>query len=367
MNDLVASFTALPNVHPALVHFPVALAFTALLMEFVSLALPRRLWLARSAGTLYGLAAAGAVAAFLAGRQAADSLGAISIEAEVVLADHADLALWTTITLVIAAVLRTGASFLAAKNPENRMGVLRVLALMTLVGASLLVGQTADLGGALVFRHGVAVALPSASAPRITAAPVPIPPDESPEMRLSRGPNGALDWRPSAGDTAALGTILTPIGASGAVRPAAGSGEGLGLEVDGETILVFPDTFDDLVVEARLDLGGFEGTVGVAHHVESPETAVLFTVSTAGEARLVQRSGTKEKSLDVATISSGKNLVEMRTTAAGNHLKGFVDGEMVVHGHGASGEAARVGLYLNGRGIVRVFQVTVTSGNGSSH
>jgi uncharacterized membrane protein len=367
MTDLVTSFTALPNVHPALVHFPVALAFTALLLEFGSLALPRRSWLERCAATLYGLAAAGAIAAFFAGRQAADTLGAISVQAEVVLADHADLALWTTMILVAAAILRIGASIRASKQPGALSGALRVLALITLLGGSVLVGRTADLGGALVFRHGVAVSESQASAPQSTPTRAPNAMEESPEVRLSRGPNGAIDWRPTSGDTAALGSILSPVGGSDAVRAIPGDGEGLGLKVDGEVLLVLPGIFDDLVAEARIDLGGFEGTVGLAYHVESPDTAIFFTVSTDGEVRLVRRFQEKETTFDSSTMPGGQHVIELRTTAAGNHLKGFVDGEMAVHGHGASGEAGPVGLYLNGHGVVRILKVTVEPASEGGH
>lgn len=366
MTELLTSFTALPNLHPALVHFPVALAFTALLLEVVSLALPRRTWLERSAATVYALAAAGAVVAYLAGRQAANGLGSISARAEIVLADHADLALWTTIVLVVAAALRVGASVKGSNAPVARLGVLRSVALFALLGALVLVSRTADLGGALVFRHGVAVASSQMQTPLPTPAPAPTAVAEPPETRLSHGEDGSLDWRPAAGDGAALGSILTqlPGGRPGAVGVAAAAGEGLGLEVHGESLLVLPGTFDDLAAEARLDLTGFEGTAGLAHHVGSADTAVLFAVSKGGEARLIRESRGKKKTFDSALMPVPTGVVELRTTAAGNHLKGFVDGKMAVHGHGASGASGRVGLYLNGRGTVRVFSMTVKPARG---
>ncbi|RLE26849.1 MAG: hypothetical protein DRJ61_18070, partial [Acidobacteria bacterium] len=145
-----------------------------------------------------------------------------------------------------------------------------------------------------------------------------------------------------------------------------GDGEGLGLEVDGEALLILPGSFDDLVATARLDLGAFEGTIGLAHHVEATGAAIMFTVSKAGEVQLMQRSGQKDTALDTATIPQSRRVVELRTTAAGNHLKGFVDGEMTVHGHGATGEPGGVGLSLNGQGIVRILEMTVEPAGGSS-
>ncbi|HHQ48763.1 MAG TPA: hypothetical protein ENK19_07755 [Acidobacteria bacterium] len=361
MSSVLGSFTALPNLHPALVHFPVALAFTALALDLFSLLSPRRLWPERAAAALYALAAAGAVAAYLAGRQAADGLGPISAQAETVLSRHADLGLWTMIVLLVAAVLRVAASVRGAALPVARFGILRALALLVLLGGAALVGVTADLGGALVFRHGVAVASSAAISPQATPAPAPTAVAESPEVRLTRGDDGALEWRPAPADRAALGTILTPLpgGARVTVVSTAAPGEGLALEVNGEAFLVLPGTFDNLVAGARLDLDHFKGAAGLAHHVASRKTAVLFTVATGGEARLARRTDGTEKTFDTAPIPPPTGTVELRTTAAGRHLKGFVDGKMTVHGHGSSGEPGRVGLYLNGHGTVRIVSISV--------
>jgi len=238
MSGLLASLTALPNLHPALFHFPVALAFTALALDLFSLLVPRRIWPERAAAALYALAAAGAVAAYLAGRQAADGLGQIPVQAEAVLSRHADLGLWTMAVLLAAAVLRVTASVRTANLPVARFGVLRAAALLAMLGASALVGVTADLGGALVFRHGVAVAASAGSPARTTPVAPPTPVVEPPEVRLTRGGDGSLDWRPAPTDGAALGTILTPLPGSARVTVASApdAGDGLALEVAAQIV-----------------------------------------------------------------------------------------------------------------------------------
>ncbi len=361
MNGLLAG-TALPNLHPALVHFPVALAATALLLELASLALPRRVWIERAAAVLYALAAAGAVAAWLAGRSAADGLGAISAGAESVLSNHSDLALWTTLALVTAAVLRVGASVRNAESPVARRGLLRLLAFAVLLGAAGLLARTADLGGALVFRHGVAVApaarAPAVPAPETTAAE---PARTSPGDRLVRGEDGTLRWTPGPGDGSALGTLVTVLPEGAAVSPdvSPAPGEGLPVHVDGEVFLLLPGSWGDVAVDASLDLSGFQGSAGLAHHVASPAEAVLFTVSTTGDPRLLRRTAGTEKILGTGSGPADRGPVHLRTTVAGTHLKGYLDGTMAVHGHGSSGEAGAAGLYLSGTGTVRIFSVTL--------
>ncbi|RMF75687.1 MAG: hypothetical protein D6738_03245 [Acidobacteria bacterium] len=44
--------------------------------------------------------------------------------------------------------------------------------------------------------------------------------------------------------------------------------------------------------------------------------------------------------------------VRLRVSAAGRHLKGFVDDALVVHGHRPAGAPGLVGLLVDGRGRV---------------
>ncbi len=90
MNELLGGMTALPNLHPALVHFPIALAVTALLVDGISKVLRKLGWLGPAAALLYVLAACGGIATYLSGRQAADSVGQLTAAAETVLAEHAE-------------------------------------------------------------------------------------------------------------------------------------------------------------------------------------------------------------------------------------------------------------------------------------
>jgi uncharacterized membrane protein len=106
MLDALLEATALPNLHPAVVHFPIALAAVALLFDAVLFARRRWVSLDASGAFLWVLAAAGAGAAYLAGEQAAEDAGLLESAAEEALGKHADAALATLIALSLFALFR---------------------------------------------------------------------------------------------------------------------------------------------------------------------------------------------------------------------------------------------------------------------
>jgi hypothetical protein len=121
-----------------------------------------------------------------------------------------------------------------------------------------------------------------------------------------------------------------------------------------------PGEFGDAEVEARLDLADFEGTVGIAHHIQGPGTAGLFLLTTKGDAVLVHRTGGRDVVLNQGSTGRPRIPVSLTLSAVDTHIKGMVDGAVVVHGHERQGPAGRAGLYLQGSGVVRVLSVRVT-------
>lgn len=359
MNGLLGGMTALPNLHPALVHFPIALAVTALIVDGVSKVLRRREWLGPAAALLYVMAASGSIATYLSGRQAADSLGKLTVSVEAVLAEHADLALLTMIALILAAVLRVMGTVV---RKGRTAALASSAALLIMAGANGLIAVTADHGGALVYRHGVAVSLPPAS--DVEEEFQPEPAGVSSRQQLTQRNDGSLHWRPSAIEGGSVEMVLRPAeGASAEVLKLSGSGvseaDGVRVEVSGATVVCFPGVFGDVVMTTTVDLGSFEGVFGLGHHIQSVDEGVFFTVSTKGDAELFRRVDGESKAMDEGTVPLPAGLVTLRTSVAGRHLKGQVGEATVVHGHGPSGEKGAVGLVLDGRGEVRIIQVSV--------
>lgn len=373
MNDLVANYTALPNLHPALVHFPIAFLPLAVILDALVLRFPsQREWLDRAATLLYGVAALGAAAAFLSGRHAAEALPPLALTVQVHVNEHSDSARAALWLLVLLAAFR---AVVAYRDWRVRRKVLRVCFLLIAAGAVVLVYRTADLGGGLVFRHGIGVAQSGdPGAPGLTRAmevqetiATDSEDEGAAERRLVTGDDGSLSWRPLPGDRQALGSFLLPAPETddSAVSwgESAEDGEGLGLTLDGEALLLLPGAFGDVQVEAELVLEGFEGEVGLAHHVLSGSQASLFTVSFPGnEFVLSRRDGATTRRLARSVRAVPEGPIRLLTTAAGRHYYGYLGEESVVHGHEAPPPKGGCGLFLRGRGVVRILSLTVTPG-----
>ncbi len=379
-DDLIA-MTALPNLHPAIVHFPIALSVVALLFDA---ALWFRWYSApvdRSAAALWLLAALGAGAAYLAGEQAADGLGELTPAVEAALTRHADAALKAACALGALSLLRAwlawrdGSEARTARNAakrRHRRDALRVVALLGALIVQALVAYTADRGGALVYCHAVAVsAQPAARAPAATTTrsepPAAAANSRHPlevMKRLSSLQDGSLVWRPRAEDRAALGSILIPVGEA-AVNTAASPAEveGLSLQISGPTLLLFPavpHASEDVALEVACDLSAFDGTIGLGARVEGDSSGGFALVRSDGVAKLVARTPNAEETLDRqnATVHAGTTTLGL--SAVGRHWKGFVDGVSVVHGHSHVLVSGRTALLLDGTGTVRLISVRIS-------
>lgn len=365
MSDILEAFTSLPNLHPALVHFPIALLLAALGFDLACLFLRRQVWFDRAAAALYTLGALGAGATYLAGRQAADSVGNVSPAAEVLMAEHSDWAFLTLLVFSAIGLLRMGLSWWERSQSIIRVHPLRLFLLFAAIGGQWLLFETADHGGALVYRHGVAVVFPKNVSLHFPGESVASEPSESPETRLARAEDGSLVWIPLPSDLGALGTILKPVEGTpaGIVIPATDlSAEegGLALEVSGRAFLVLPGTFNDVKVEANLNLNRFSGTVGIAHHVRGREEAGVFEISSEGELALVHFKEGTRKVIDEEDFKFSGRPIILSVSVVGSHLKGFVDEKVLLHGHMTPPPPGNIGLLLDGTGVIRVLSIRVT-------
>lgn len=322
---------AAPNLHPLMVHFPIVLLLAALLLEVAARVRP---WSShqRWCTGAWLLAAISATAAFLSGRAAADGIVGIPATVQPALSEHADLAQLVLILAWSTAVLKLGQGWLQG-GLRTAAGV---LVLLVGLGANGLLVVAADHGGALVYQHGLAVAVPACPdcAPPPTAATVED--DASAELALTDD-GTTLTWTVGPGQLELLGASSWPA-------------EGSALAVDGIEELLLPGVFGDVQVNAWLDLGAFLGTVRVLHHM-SEEAAGAFSLETVGSARL-ETLAPEPALLDEGPAPLPAEVLSVNV--AGTHLKGMVDGKVVAHSHTAALPPGRVGLRFEGTGVIGV-------------
>lgn len=344
--DWLLSQTSLPNLHPALVHFPIALLATAVLVETLGLFARSRDWREGASTFLYALSLISAYVALRAGETAADSLGDVGAKVQPLIAEHSDWAHWTLWAILVVA---TGRIALAWWDRERKRVWLRGITLVLGLVALGLVVRTADLGGTLVYRHGLGMArLEESSTQASTTEPAAkVEPDES-TPSIDELEDGTIRWTPEGSDAAETLTVLV-----GSPELTAVNGV-LEIAVSGRTMLALPGTFGDVQVSAELDVAELEGTVGLFHHASDANSMSLFELEPAGEALLLEiRDGnTKEISRENVDLGSGQQ--RLLVSAAGRHLKGLLGEATVVHGHEAPGPDGRVGLLLDGSGTVRL-------------
>ena len=145
-------------LHPAIIHFPIALSLVALLLELLARH-PRARGLQGAAALLMVLAALGAVAAVLSGQAAHDAAVVPPVVAPLI-ARHeevGELAMWALLVVAAARLLLVWRGWFKGLVPWVYLAVAAAAA-----GA---VGYNGYLGGKMVFDHGLGTAPVQRQAP----------------------------------------------------------------------------------------------------------------------------------------------------------------------------------------------------------
>ncbi len=140
-----------PGIHPLVIHFPIALLSLAVGLTVVALFYSRE-WLSKATSGLYIIGTLSALASYLSGRSAADNIG-LNLKAEVAISTHSDWGLYTLIYFGVLTVCYYVVIFVLKRHTLTIRILLSVLA----IGGFLILAQTAEYGGRLVFEYGLGV------------------------------------------------------------------------------------------------------------------------------------------------------------------------------------------------------------------
>jgi len=140
-----------PGIHPLVIHFPIALLSLAVGLTVLDLFYSRE-WIIKATSGLYVFGALSALASYFSGREAADSIG-LNLKAEMAISTHSDWGLYTLLYFVVLAIIYYVVKFFLNKNT---LFIRAMLAVLAVVGF-LILAQTAEHGGRLVFEYGLGV------------------------------------------------------------------------------------------------------------------------------------------------------------------------------------------------------------------
>jgi uncharacterized membrane protein len=143
---------ATPDLHPAVVHFPIALLVAALVLDLVA-AVGKNDGMARAGGIVLLMAAAGAVAAVVTGMVAEEAAEAMLPNEPL----HETLEQHELAAFIVTALALALAVWRLAGKLQLPKGARRWVYLALLLAAVVLVGATGYLGGQLVYVHGVGI------------------------------------------------------------------------------------------------------------------------------------------------------------------------------------------------------------------
>ena len=348
----------LPNVHPLLVHFPIALLVSAVLMEGLGFLWLRFPWLKQAALALYVVGSLFALGTYFSGRQAAD-LVTVPDTANPVLNEHADMALYTllffsTYTLLRLVFQRTGWL-------TGRGGSL-VLWLIGLVGLGLL-SETAEHGGELVYRYGVGIAATGEAVHADTLPSLPGPGQGTAVRQV--GPDR---WVWQASETA-LVTLkhdfrwlkADPAQMTPRIQNLPDGTSALQLTLQNQTAaFLLPDTLASIAMEVQVNLDAFRGQFRLIHHIQKGDTYNFVGIDN-GKTVLGRRTGGRDRILDTAPLPTRGGWLTLKAVGDGRHFRGYVNGKLLLHGHNSPLAPGPAGLFLSGNGTVVLKQLSVTN------
>lgn len=142
-------------LHPLVVHLPIGLLVSAVVTDLAGLAAPARPALRHAATGLYLAGAATLVAAYVTGRADA-AAPRVPGPADALVDEHWT---WAWRTTIYFGALAAGRLALLRASPSTERRVRLPLAAAGVLGLILLF-QTAERGGRLVYQHGVGVTAP---------------------------------------------------------------------------------------------------------------------------------------------------------------------------------------------------------------
>ncbi len=344
-----------PNIHPIIVHFPIALLVAGLIVDLVSLFMRRRAAVRDTATWLYCAGAATAILAYFTGRSGADAM-LLSAQVTPLVGEHSDWAFRTTWFFAFYASARLAVSYILPPKPLVLGGAF----VLGLAGVGMLF-ETAEHGALLVYQHGLGVAAMTSDAPveeRVAETTT-----EQVDPGIVDLQNGSWMWRPVQGAEAVLAEQFDWLDndashVAAEIVDDAEKGPVLGLHPHGmPVVFTTGEEIDSAQVDLYVNVDGFSGELQLLLHVQDQQTfdflSIADNVVKLGRMEAGVTSVFEEKPLE----RSG--WLFLRVFGGDGHFRGYVNEELLTHGHADDLSPGPVGLRVSGTGTILIERIHV--------
>ncbi len=341
------------NIHPLIVHFPIALLFIAVGADLAGLILKRYTWIKPATLWLYVFGALGTVGAYISGKQAADVVN-FPPPSYPVISEHADLALYTMIFFIAYAAVRL---FTYWKKWDQRTAI-AVLLFLIAGGGLGLIQQTAEHGGELVFRFGVGMVVQQKAVLKKQ--------EVSPTATIHIAENGSWNWQ--AGNEAALTFRQNFTLAQGEwenvtlqnLQKENGSAAlNVKLPENATLLFHFGPNLKNLQLSMNVNLAHFKGRFFTVHHISGPATYDFLAVEEP-QIRLGRSENGSVDFFDTGVVKDSGWLA-LKAVSSSGHYRGYVNEQLLVHGHGDDLPAGPAGFLISGSGSIQFSGIEVVS------
>ncbi|MFB6305554.1 MAG: hypothetical protein ABEH43_00935 [Flavobacteriales bacterium] len=172
--------------------------------------------------------------------------------------------------------------------------------------------------------------------------------------------SGEVMWMPSGeafskqlklekGNTEELGAKVVNISGSKVLSITA---------TEDNAVMLMEGSYNNLGVELQFKLSDYKGSLTLLfHYTDNQNYDALVLNNQSMELHRVING--KTSVLDSKQVSLPTDWANLKLSAAGEHLKGFLNGKQYNHGHAEEHGAGQVGIMLNGTGKVLLKMLTV--------
>jgi hypothetical protein len=214
--------------------------------------------------------------------------------------------------------------------------------------------ETAEHGAELVFRYGVGVQAVEEARQVLPEKPAK---EEAPgDSGIATQENGSWRWNPGYGAEIVLKEqvnwlIGSPEALSVQTVHDESNGDVLALDAQNNSALITAGKpLKSVQAEARINLDQFRGRFMLVHHVRDSLNYDFVSLE-SGRMRLGRVTDGKETVEDQGDVSAN-GWLNLRAVGEGRHFRGYVNEELIAHGHAGELPPGPAGFYIQGRGTI---------------